>query len=93
MRLQARIFGMAMVAGSMLASGGVAAADAHTRALDTSIPSSSVSAPSSGDKSSADDLSSRIDQLEANRTAAGQTKSPVSLSVSGWVSQEVTIRK
>jgi len=93
MRLQARIFGLAMVVGSILASGGVAADDAHTRALDTSIPSSSVSAPSGGDKSSADDLSSRIDQLEANRTAAGQTKSPISLSVSGWVSQEVTIRK
>jgi hypothetical protein len=52
-----------------------------------------VSAPASGDKASADDLSSRIDQLEANRTAAGQTKSPISLSVSGWVSQEVTIHK
>lgn len=92
----ARVFSLMVVAASVLASAQVAADDTHTRALDTSIPASSMSAPSGNDgspaKSSTDDLSSRIDQLEANRAAAGQQpKSPISLGVSGWVSQQVTI--
>jgi hypothetical protein len=91
-----RIFSLMVVAASVLASAQVAADEARTRALDTSIPASSMSAPSGSDgssaKSSADDLSARIDQLEANRAAAGQQpKSPISLGVSGWVSQQVTI--
>ena len=94
MKSMARIFGLAIVAASGFACGEVAAADVHTRALDTSIPASSMPAASGRDKAAADDLSSRIDQLEANRTAAGQQpKSPISLSVSGWVSQEVTVSR
>jgi len=89
-----RIFGLAIVTASVLASGTVAADDAGSRGLDTAIPAGTLPAASSGDTSSADDLSSRIDQLEANRTAAGQQpKSPISLSVSGWVSQEVTVTR
>lgn len=87
------MFSLVLVAASGLASGGVAAEDVHSRSIDTSIPASSMPAPSGGDKSSADDLSSRIEQLEANRTAAGETKSPISLSVSGWVSQEVSVMR
>lgn len=93
MRSTACLFSLAIVAASVVAVGEVAADDAHTRALDTSVPAGSMSTPAAGDKSSSDDLSSRIDQLEANRTAAGQTKSPISLSVSGWVSQEVTVTR
>ena len=90
----ARIFSLAVVAAVGFVSGEAAADDAHTRVLDTSIPASSMPAASRGDKAAADDLSSRIDQLEANRTAAGQQpKSPISLSVSGWVSQEVTVSR
>ena len=97
MRSTARIFSLAVLvaAASGLAIGEAAADDVHSRGLDTSIPANSMSAGSGGngvsDKSSADDLSSRIDQLEANRASGGQTKSPISLSVSGWVSQEVTV--
>lgn len=93
----ARYFGLAVVAASVLASAQVAADDIHQRALDTSIPDSSMSA-SAGNGSpaaksaTADDLSSRIDQLEADRAAIDQkTKSPISLGISGWVSQQVTV--
>ena len=94
----ARIFSLAIVAASVAVSGEVAAEEVHQRALDMSIPDSSTSPPAGGDRSSAkstaatDDLSSRIDELEANRAAIDQkTKSPISPGISGWVSQQVTI--
>ena len=93
----ARIFGLAIIAASAVLSGTGAADELHQRALDTSIPGGSMSAPAASDgspakSSSADDLSSRIDQLEANRAAIDRkTKSPISLGVSGWVSQQVTV--
>jgi hypothetical protein len=86
------------VAASVFASFEVAADDIRSRSLDTSIPAGSLSAgsghaePAGGPSS--EDLASRIDQLEANRAASGpQTKSPISLGVSGWVSQQVTITR
>lgn len=93
----ARAFGLAIIVASAVLSGAVAADEIHQRALDTSIPNDSMSAPTASDgspakSSSADDLSSRIDQLEANRAAVdGKTKSPISLGISGWVSQQVTV--
>jgi hypothetical protein len=91
-----RIFGLALAAASVLASTGMSADEIHQRALDTSIPDSSISASQGQEgsfaKSSAEDLSSRIDQLEATRAGSDTTsKSPISLSVSGWVTQQVTI--
>lgn len=44
--------------------------------------------------SESDDLSARVDALESSRAAVDQkSKSPISLSISGWVTQEVTITR
>lgn len=93
----ARILGSALAIGLVfLSAGAVIAGDAAPRALDTSIPEGTLTPPPANRDglaaSSAEDLSSRIDQLEATRAASDKSaKSPISLSVSGWVTQEVTV--
>jgi hypothetical protein len=75
----------------------VSADEANSRpAAKSAIPDSSLS-PAALDRdplvqgSQADDLSERVDALETSRAAVDQkTKSPISLSISGWVTQQVT---
>lgn len=98
MKLSVRIAGVAVIMASVFVTVQAAADEAKPGAAGQSgISANSISpAALSRDplvqQSQTDDLSARVDALEASRAAVDQksTKSPISLSISGWVDQQVT---
>lgn len=98
MTVTLRMFGLAIFAVPAFAVSGATADPAASN--KSGLSANALSSPSalSNDpliqKSQSDDLSERVDALESSRAAVSQnSKSPISLSISGWVTQEVTITR
>jgi hypothetical protein len=97
MKRSIRVAGLAMIMASGLMAAHAAADEANSRpATKSAIPASSLS-PAALDRdplvqgSQADALSERVDALETSKAAVDQkTKSPISLSISAWVTQQAT---
>lgn len=97
MKLSVSIAGLAMIMASGFMTAQVAADEANPHpAAKSAVQANSLSpAALSSDplvqRSQADDLSARVDEVEATRAALDQkSKSPISLSISGWVTQQAT---
>jgi len=98
MKTVTRFAGLAIVAASVFVSVQAVADDAHPAASGNgAIPANSLSPTALGrdpllqQQSQSDDLSARVDSLETSRANIDQkSKSPISLSISGWVDQQVT---
>jgi hypothetical protein len=99
-KIAVRIAGVAVIMASVFVTVQAAAGEANPGAAGQSGISANSLSPSalSSDpllqQSQTDDLSARVDALEASRAAVDQkSKSPISLSISGWVDQQVTYTK
>jgi hypothetical protein len=99
MKAAARFFALAVVASSAVVTTQVLAEESHqgTPAKPAISPGSLSPAGLARDpllqqQSQSDDLSSRVDQLEASRAAVDQKSKPaVSLSITGTVAKEISI--
>jgi hypothetical protein len=96
MRATAFILSFAVVSAAACMTTAGTADETHSQSFGTKVPAGALSTSISSDdpllkQPSSEDLASRVDQLEATRAAVDQqSKSPISLSISGWVDQQVT---
>lgn len=93
MRIAATTLWIAAVVAGWILTGSAQAEDSSTKSsLSSKLNQQIDQAATSGaaDGSSTSDLNARVDELEATRSSLDQKKpAAVSLSVSGWVDQQV----
>jgi hypothetical protein len=96
MKIAVRLLGVAVIMASGFATAQAVADEANPGASGkpgisaNSLSPAALSHDPLVQRSQSDDLSSRVDALEASRAAVDRkTKSPISLSISGWVDEQV----
>ncbi|HVZ05687.1 hypothetical protein [Hyphomicrobium sp.] len=97
MKMVTRFARWAIVAVSLFGSGAAFADETNSKtAQHGAVATNSLSPDALGrdpllQQPASDDLFSRVDALEASRATVEQkSKPPISLSISGWVDQQVT---